>query len=59
MDRRGVNATVVPHLDKLEEALACKVSDQDSGVQDGGGVVRRLIDRPSIEVSSVRVEFHC
>ena len=52
------DVTTVPHLEKLEKALSCKVSDQDDGVQYGRGVVRRLTDGPSIGVSSMRVEFH-
>ena len=56
MDRRGVDATVVPHLDNWRKNLAYTVSDQDDGVHDKRGVVRRLTDDPSIGISSVRVE---
>ena len=56
--RWGVEATVIPHIEKLEESLTYKVSDLDDGVKDGWWVVRRLIDGQSIGVLSVRVEFH-
>ena len=57
MDQRGVDDTVVPHLDNWRKPLACTVSNQDDGVHDEGGAVRRLTNGPSIAVSSVRVEF--
>ena len=56
VDRRSVDATVVPQLDKLDEALACKVTDRDDAVKDGGGVVHRLTCGPLIGVSYVKVE---
>ena len=36
VDRRGIDVTVVPHLDKLEESLSSTLFDQDNAVQDKG-----------------------
>lgn len=46
VDRRGVDAIVVPHLDNWRKPLAFTVSDQDDGVQDEGGDIRCLTDGP-------------
>ena len=57
--RQSVDATVVPHLDKLDESLAFTISNRYNRVSGRRGVVCLLTDSTSIEVSSVRVEFHC
>ena len=59
--RRGIESTIIPHLEKLEEALSCKVSDRDDGVQDGGGggcpsTHQRIVDWGL--VGKGRVWFH-
>ena len=40
VDQSGIDDIVTKHLDNLRKALAYKDSDQDDGVQDGGGAVR-------------------
>ena len=55
VDWRGINATIVPDLDKLRKASTGIVSELIDGVQDGGVRDRRLTDNMSFGVSSVRV----
>ena len=58
VDQRGVDDTIISHLDNLRKPLTCTVSELTYEVQDrGGGAVRRLTDGLSFKVSSVRVEF--
>ena len=57
VDQRGIDATIVPHIDNSWNTLACTVSKLIAGVKDERGRVRRLTDGPSIGVSYVRVEF--
>ena len=54
--QRGIKATVISYLEKLEEDLDYKVFDRENRVQDTRGV---SIDSPMDRRSgSVRVEFH-
>ena len=57
IDRRGVDATLIPHLANAWKTLAFKISELIDRVQDGGVRDRRLTDDPSIGVFSVRIEF--
>ena len=54
-----IEATVIPYIEKFEEALVCKVFDRDDEVQEIEGGCLLTHRQTIIGVSLVRVEFHC